>query len=51
MKAKRTKKRIVSVTPTGQVHIQASYNNVIVSMTNDTGQVIAWSSSGKVGFK
>lgn len=51
MKTKKTKKRIVTVTPTGRVHIQASYNNVIVSMTNDTGQVIAWSSSGKVGFK
>jgi small subunit ribosomal protein S11 len=46
-----TKKRIVIVEPTGQAHVHASFNNIIVSLTNNTGQVISWSSAGKMGFK
>ena len=46
-----TKKRVVNVEPTGQAHVHASFNNIIVSLTNNTGQVISWSSAGKMGFK
>lgn len=52
--AKKTgssKKRVVKVEATGQVHIHASFNNIIVSLTNNSGQVISWSSSGKMGFR
>ena len=35
----------------GQAHIHASFNNIIISLTNATGQVISWSSSGKMGFR
>lgn len=37
--------------PTGQVHIKASFNNIIISITNNNGQVISWASAGKMGFK
>ncbi|MDD4148494.1 MAG: 30S ribosomal protein S11 [Bacteroidales bacterium] len=50
-KAKVTKKRVVKVEPTGQVHIHTSFNNIIVTLTNNDGQVISWSSSGKNGFR
>jgi small subunit ribosomal protein S11 len=46
-----TKKKIVKVEALGQAHIHASFNNIIVSLTNQTGQVISWSSAGKMGFK
>lgn len=52
--AKKTgssRKKVVNVEPTGQAHIHASFNNIIISMTNNTGQVISWASSGKMGFK
>ncbi|MBX9890348.1 MAG: 30S ribosomal protein S11 [Amoebophilaceae bacterium] len=45
------KKRIVKVTKEGQAHIQATFNNLIISITNESGQVVTWSSSGKMGFK
>ena len=35
----------------GDAHVTASFNNIIVSLTNKSGQVIAWSSAGKMGFK
>jgi small subunit ribosomal protein S11 len=47
----KAKKRVVQVEATGQAHIQASFNNIVISMTNSTGQVITWSSAGKMGFK
>lgn len=47
----KVKKRVVKVGKEGQVHIQATFNNLIISITNEAGQVIAWSSSGKMGFK
>src|SRR5919202_2278135 len=45
------KKRIVKVDAYGDAHIVASFNNIIVSLTNKNGQVISWSSAGKMGFK
>jgi small subunit ribosomal protein S11 len=50
-KKDKSKKRTVQVEPVGQVHIQASFNNIIVSITNSTGQVVSWASAGKMGFK
>lgn len=47
----KAKKRVVNIDPVGQAHIKASFNNIIVSMTNATGQVISWASAGKMGFK
>ncbi len=52
--AKKTgtsKKKIVKVEPLGQAHIHASFNNIIISLTNAQGQVISWSSAGKMGFR
>ena len=51
MAQKRSKKRVVVVEAVGQVHIKASFNNIIISMTNTAGQVISWASAGKMGFK
>ena len=45
------KKRNVKVDAAGDVHINATFNNIIISFTNKTGQVISWSSAGKMGFK
>ena len=45
------KKRIVKVDTYGDAHITASFNNIIISITNKNGQVISWSSAGKMGFK
>jgi small subunit ribosomal protein S11 len=50
-KVKAAKKRVVQVEPLGQAHIHSSFNNIIVSLTNNIGQVISWSSSGKNGFR
>ena len=47
----KAKKRVVVVEPTGQAHIKASFNNIIISITNNAGQVISWASAGKMGFK
>jgi small subunit ribosomal protein S11 len=48
---KVTKKRIVVVEPVGQAHINATFNNIIVTLTNSQGQAISCSSAGKMGFK
>ena len=45
------KKRNVKVKAVGQAHIQASFNNIIISLTNNQGQVISWASAGKMGFR
>lgn len=45
------KKRVVKVEAQGQAHIHSSFNNIIVSLTNLNGQVISWSSAGKMGFR
>ena len=52
--AKKTgssRKRTVKVEPVVQAHIHASFNNIIISLTNNAGQVISWASSGKMGFR
>jgi small subunit ribosomal protein S11 len=49
--SKKATKRKVKIDAQGQVHIKASFNNVIVSITNANGQVISWSSAGKMGFR
>jgi small subunit ribosomal protein S11 len=49
--AKTTKKRVVKVDAVGQAHINATFNNIIISITNSQGQVISWSSAGKMGFR
>lgn len=46
-----TRKRTVKVEATGQAHIHSSFNNIIISLTNETGQVISWASAGKMGFR
>ena len=46
-----SKKRVVKVDAYGDAHISASFNNLIISITNKNGQVISWSSAGKMGFK
>jgi small subunit ribosomal protein S11 len=46
-----TKKRKVIVDSTGEAHITASFNNIIISLTNKKGDVISWSSAGKMGFR
>jgi len=48
---KKVKKRNVKVESEGYAFVQATFNNIIVSVTNKTGQVISWSSAGKSGFK
>jgi len=51
MSAIRNKKRSVDVTPTGIAYINASFNNIIITITNLKGDAVASSSSGKVGIK
>ena len=46
-----SKKRKVVVEIYGEVHINASFNNIIISITNKKGEVISWSSAGKMGFR
>ena len=50
-KSNQKKKKNVKVEALGQAHIQATFNNVIISLTNNAGQVISWSSAGKMGFR
>jgi len=45
------RKRVVKVDSYGDAHITASFNNIIISLTNKSGQVISWSSAGKMGFR
>ena len=46
-----TKKRKVIVEAYGEAHINATFNNIIISLTNNKGEVVAWSSAGKMGFR
>lgn len=48
---KIVKKRVVKVDADGRAYIKASFNNIIVSFTNASGQVISWASAGKAGFR
>jgi len=50
-KVEKKKKKNVVVEAVGQCHVQSTFNNIIISFTNKTGQVISWSSAGKMGFK
>ena len=49
--AKAAKKRKVIVDSVGEAHVTASFNNIIISLTNKKGDVISWSSAGKMGFR
>lgn len=49
--SKKVKKRKVRVEPEGFVYIQATFNNIIISITNKKGDVISWASAGKAGFR
>jgi small subunit ribosomal protein S11 len=49
--AKVAKKRVVKVEATGEAHINATFNNIIITLTNLQGQTISWSSAGKMGFR
>jgi small subunit ribosomal protein S11 len=44
-----SKKRKVIVESVGEAHVTASFNNIIISLTNKKGDVISWSSAGKMG--
>ncbi|MCE3226029.1 MAG: ribosomal protein [Bacteroidetes bacterium] len=46
-----SRKRTVKVEASGEAHINATFNNIIISLTNISGQVISWSSAGKMGFR
>ena len=46
-----SKKRKVIVESIGEAHVTASFNNIIISLTNTKGEVISWSSAGKMGFR
>ena len=50
-KVASNRKRVVKVDAVGQAHISSTFNNVIVTLTNMKGQVISWSSAGKMGFR
>ena len=50
MKVLITSSNPVKVEATGEAHINATFNNIIISLTNTAGQVISWSSAGKMGF-
>ena len=50
-KASNKKKKNVKVDAVGQAHIRATFNNIIISLCNGKGQVISWSSAGKMGFR
>lgn len=48
---KKVKKKNVKVEPQGHAHIQATFNNIIITLTNRQGEVISWHSAGRAGFK
>jgi small subunit ribosomal protein S11 len=50
-KSNQKKKKNVKVDAVGEAHIKATFNNIIISLTNSQGQVISWASAGKMGFK
>ncbi len=50
-KAEKSKKKVVQIDEFGRACITTSFNNIIISMTNQQGQVVTWSSAGKMGFK
>ena len=48
---KKVKKKNVKVEAQGHAHIQATFNNIIITLTNRQGEVISWYSAGRAGFK
>ncbi|MGL4909235.1 MAG: 30S ribosomal protein S11 [Bacteroidales bacterium] len=50
-KAGTTKKKVVKVDAIGQAHVSSTFNNIIITLTNNDGQTISWSSAGKMGFR
>jgi small subunit ribosomal protein S11 len=50
-KVKAARKRTVKVDASGIAYVSATFNNIIISLTNEMGQVISWSSAGKMGFR
>jgi len=48
---KSSKKRVVKVDAMGKAFVNASFNNIIITLTNNAGQVISWASAGKMGFR
>ncbi len=50
-KVKTSKKRVVKVEAVGKAYISASFNNIIITLANNNGQVISWASAGKMGFR
>jgi small subunit ribosomal protein S11 len=48
---KSSKKRVVKVDAIGKAFVNASFNNIIITLTNNAGQVISWASAGKMGFR
>ncbi len=48
---KSSKKRVVKIDAIGKAYVNASFNNIIITLTNNSGQVISWASAGKMGFK
>jgi len=48
---KSSKKRVVKVDAIGKAFVNASFNNIIITLTNNVGQVISWASAGKMGFR
>ena len=50
-KTKSSKKRVVKVEAIGRAYVSASFNNIIITLTNNSGQVISWASAGKMGFR
>jgi len=50
-KGRSAKKRVVKVESVGKAYVSATFNNIIISLTNNAGQVISWSSAGKMGFR
>ena len=49
--ARRTTRRVVKNIPYGQAHVYATFNNTIVTMSDQSGNVVAWASAGTSGFK
>lgn len=50
-KGKKAKKRKVKIDTDGLAYIQATFNNIIISVCNKAGEVISWASAGKAGFR
>lgn len=48
---KKIRKRTVKTDAEGEIHIHASFNNIIITITNKAGQTVSWSSAGKMGFR